>query len=644
MLDKRGFYGNGGGSSDFDVVSTDESVLVNRQGDTFDLSVSKTTVSSDDGTVEVTRENDNYDLSINLVTEEKDGLARAFDKKIHDHSFANTAYMGSATKAADAIETHVLSEDSQYNPEYGQILGWQDENGKLRLSRMAVPSWGLPIDSWWIDGCYDSVHGTLCIATSGDPSDNGYDGDFCIAVRRFDTGWKVVRVVNHEKWNSVCYGNGLIVITTGNSSSEFMWSSDGGYTWTSSSSLGSGHWKRARYNETNGYFYFIASERIIRTQDLQNFSTYFTAPAGAEICDITWTDDNDPCYLYYMSGESYFRINSQVIWHTSNFRAEKCIYKNGYLVTWYDGAVFIDRDHPNDNTRFQTVWYTMQTGGGFEGVEVFATSGGVDVFIASTAMYSNYQRAVRKVQVVGDSVVGNNTATFGDEDSATHLLTCDYEGETCFYLFGGTSFMPLTPYGAEKSQWGNLIKYDLSELPPQAWEEIPVLDDKADGLLCAINGEFNECEVENPYLKYANGNLSVNHSDRFTEYANYRLIEATTADDANVLWCVPDLSAIVDNSTYVYDDEECTHTVGIITNHSYNPNNPNDVEVQIDGALYTYVFQTSKMPVSLATTKALIDAMAGIPANPLNNGGEMTQLAYDNMGPHDPNTIYIITD
>ena len=644
MLDKRGFYGNGGGSSDFDVVSTDESVLVNRQGDTFDLSVSKTTVSSDDGTVEVTRENDNYDLSINLVTEEKDGLARAFDKKIHDHSFANTAYMGSATKAADAIETHVLSEDSQYNPEYGQILGWQDENGKLRLSRMAVPSWGLPIDSWWIDGCYDSVHGTLCIATSGDPSDNGYDGDFCIAVRRFDTGWKVVRVVNHEKWNSVCYGNGLIVITTGNSSNEFMWSSDGGYTWTSSSSLGSGHWKRARYNETNGYFYFIASERIIRTQDLQNFSTYFTAPAGAEICDITWTDDNDPCYLYYMSGESYFRINSQVIWHTSNFRAEKCIYKNGYLVTWYDGAVFIDRDHPNDNTRFQTVWYTMQTGGGFEGVEVFATSGGVDVFIASTAMYSNYQRAVRKVQVVGDSVVGNNTATFGDEDSATHLLTCDYEGETCFYLFGGTSFMPLTPYGAEKSQWGNLIKYDLSELPPQAWEEIPVLDDKADGLLCAINGEFNECEVENPYLKYANGNLSVNHSDRFTEYANYRLIEATTADDANVLWCVPDLSAIVDNSTYVYDDEECNHTVGIITNHSYNPNNPNDVEVQIDGALYTYVFQTSKMPVSLATTKALIDAMAGIPANPLNNGGEMTQLAYDNMGPHDPNTIYIITD
>ena len=644
MLDKRGFYGNGGGSSDFDVVSTDESVLVNRQGDTFDLSVSKTTVSSDDGTVEVTRENDNYDLSINLVTEEKDGLARSFDKKIHDHSFANTAYMGSATKAADAIETHVLSEDSQYNPEYGQILGWQDENGKLRLSRMAVPSWGLPIDSWWIDGCYDSVHGTLCIATSGDPSDNGYDGDFCIAVRRFDTGWKVVRVVNHEKWNSVCYGNGLIVITTGNSSSEFMWSSDGGYTWTSSSSLGSGHWKRARYNETNGYFYFIASERIIRTQDLQNFSTYFTAPAGAEICDITWTDDNDPCYLYYMSGESYFRINSQVIWHTSNFRAEKCIYKNGYLVTWYDGAVFIDRDHPNDNTRFQTVWYTMQTGGGFEGVEVFATSGGVDVFIASTAMYSNYQRAVRKVQVVGDSVVGNNTATFGDEDSATHLLTCDYEGETCFYLFGGTSFMPLTPYGAEKSQWGNLIKYDLSELPPQAWEEIPVLDDKADGLLCAINGEFNECEVENPYLKYANGNLSVNHSDRFTEYANYRLIEATTADDANVLWCVPDLSAIVDNSTYVYDDEECNHTVGIITNHSYNPNNPNDVEVQIDGALYTYVFQTSKMPVSLATTKALIDAMAGIPANPLNNGGEMTQLAYDNMGPHDPNTIYIITD
>lgn len=637
----NGGNGGGGGGQKTTIVSPDESIKVVENENDTEVSVdwSKAPIEAEDPFAHVEKDADGIHLSFDLVTETQNGIARAFDKKILDHSFANTAYMGSATKASEAIETHVLSEDPQYIPEYGQILGWQDANGKLRLSRMSVPSWGLPLESWWIDGCYDSVHGTLCIATSGDPSANGYDGDFCIAVRRFNTGWKIVRSVNHEKWNSVCYGNGLIVITTGNASNEFVWSSDGGYTWTSSSSLGSGHWKRARYNETNGYFYFIASERIIRTKDLQTFSTYFTAPAGAEICDITWTDDNDPCYLYYMGGETYFSIGLQTIWHTPNFRAEKCIYKNGYLVTWYESSLFVDRDHPNDNIRFQNVWYTMQAGGGIEGVDVFATSGGVDVFISSTAMYSNYQRAVRKVQIVGDSVVENDTATFGDENSATHLLTCDYEGETCFYLFGGSSFMPTTPYGAKKSRWGNLIKYDLSELPPQAWEEIPVLDEKADGLLCAINGEFTEVEVEKDYIKYTAGHLTANHSDRYTEYANYRLIEKTTGDNPNILWCVAELSAIVDGSTYVYDDEECTNSVGIITRSSYNPNNPNDVEVQIDGVTSIYDFQTSKIPVSLATTKAIISALNGKLSSWVGESANLPPV-----GSRDPNTLYVTSD
>lgn len=37
-------------------------------------------------------------------------------------------------------------------------------------------------------------------------------------------------------------------------------------------------------------------------------------------------------------------------------------------------------------------------------------------------------------------------------------------------------------------------------------------------------------------------------------------------------------------------------------------------------------------------------SLLSYPASPLNNGGEMTQQAYNDMGSHDPNTIYIITD
>ena len=637
----NGGNGGGGDGQKTTIVSPDESIKVVENENETEVSVdwTKAPIETEDPFAHVEKDADGIRLSFDLVTETQNGIARAFDKKILDHSFANTAYMGSATKASEAIETHVLSEDQQYIPEFGQILGWQDANGKLRLSRMSVPSWGLPMESWWIDGCYDSVHGTLCIATSGDPSANGYDGDFCIAVRRFDTGWKVVRAVNHEKWNSVCYGNGLIVITTGNASNEFAWSSDGGYTWTSSSSLGSGHWKRARFNPADGYFYFVASERILRTNDLQNFTTLFTAPTGAEINDICFLDNGSKGYLYYQGGETYFRIDSNVIFHTSNFRMEKCIYVNGYLVCWYISSFWITKDYPSDhNLRFHDVLFASGQQE-VEDIVAVATSYGADFFITGNANVG-FNRIVRKVSVSGDSVVGDNSKYIvSDYMSATHLFLCENDGEDAIFLFGGASFMPSTPFGAKKSQWGNLLKYDLTELPPQAWEEIPVLDEKADGLLCAINGEFTEVKVENDYLKYTAGNLTANHSDRYTEYANYRLIEKTTGDDTNILWCVAELSAIVDGSTYVYDDEECTNSVGIITRSSYNPNNPNDVEVQIDGVTSIYDFQTSKIPVSLATTKAIISALNGKLSSWVGESANLPPV-----GSRDPNTLYVTSD
>ena len=636
--------GGGGGSSDFDVVSTDESVGVTRTGNTFDLSVVKTTVSSEDGTVKVTRTGDNYDLSVQVVTEENDGLARAFDKKIHDHSFANTANMGDGATPSDAVETYLTSEDPQYVPEYGQIVGWEDETGKLRLSRMTTPSLRLPIKSRWIAGVYDDVHETVCILSSGDPSDNNINGDFCVAVRKMTTSWKVIGAQDNEKWNSLAYGNGIIVATTGNSSNEFRWSADGGYTWSHSSALAMDYWLRVRFNPSDNCFYFVATNRIVKSSDLQSFSTVFTAPSSSSIRDIAFMENSQFAYLYTKNGETYLRVGYNDVMHTSNFIMRDLYYADGYFTMCNDTFTWISKYYPNDpNLKLHDVasYYDID-----DPDVVISSAGGdaITLFLCGDIDRPPYDTIIRKVVISNGHVQSTSEVTYGRTDYpsgvfASHAFLSVNDGEYCLFVFGGGHSDYSSAYQKNSSDWAKMLKLDLSEFPPITWEEIPVLNDKTDGLLCAKNGEFSECEVEKPYVTYKNGELNVNHSDRYTEYENYRLIEKTTGDDPLILWCIADLSSVVDNSTYVYEDEACTIVAGIITRHSYNPNNPNDVEVQIDGVSYTFDFQTSKIPVSLATTKALIDARTdklgywiGLTAN------------LPPVGSREANKLYITTD
>jgi hypothetical protein len=70
---------------------------------------------------------------------------------------------------------------------------------------------------------------------------------------------------------------------------------------------------------------------------------------------------------------------------------------------------------------------------------------------------------------------------------------------------------------------------------------------------------------------------------------------------------------MVDGETIFYADEECTIEAGGCVAHSFNLNNPNDLIVydfETEEEI-AYIFQPSKIPSGLATTKALIDAMGG---------------------------------
>lgn len=144
------------------------------------------------------------------------------------------------------------------------------------------------------------------------------------------------------------------------------------------------------------------------------------------------------------------------------------------------------------------------------------------------------------------------------------------------------------------------------------WEEIPVLSPNTRGLLQATQNGFEELKVGNPYLMIGKNDnnedaLLANASDRYEEYLHHRLYmrsEGVTYE----IWCIADFSNIVDGTTAVYGDEECTNQVGVIQNHQYNPNNPYDCEILADGETFVFTWDPTDYPEALATTYAVIEA------------------------------------
>lgn len=144
------------------------------------------------------------------------------------------------------------------------------------------------------------------------------------------------------------------------------------------------------------------------------------------------------------------------------------------------------------------------------------------------------------------------------------------------------------------------------------WEEIPILSPNTRGLLQATSKGFEELKVGNPYLLIGKNDedeaaLLANASDRCEEYLNHRLYMRYEGELFEC-WCVADWANIVDGTTLVYNDEECTDPVGVIQDHNYNPNNPYDTEILAYGETFVFTWDTKNYPEALATTYAVIEA------------------------------------
>lgn len=287
MIEKKSQGGNGGSQRDIYVESPDKSVEIKQ-------------TSSESSDVVL--------LSVPLATEQNDGRESALDKYVHDHSLANVAQLNRAPNEDEALD-QLASQDSQYYPVEGQLLGWTDTNGDIHLSRyhaLAVDS--LPISAYWVSAAYDDVHDSWCILAGGDKAlPIGESDNFTVAVTH-DGGlsWSYYQDPLTERWRWVEAGNGYFCAISGNSSREIYYSTDGGDTWTKRSILDR-KWNKVRYDKFHQRFVIFGYKEICVTEDFVNFS-YDTLDIPAEVAgktinDMAFLSADNVAYLFEEGGE-----------------------------------------------------------------------------------------------------------------------------------------------------------------------------------------------------------------------------------------------------------------------------------------------------------------------------------------------------
>lgn len=612
-------------------------------------------IESPDGSVDVTREGEVVNLSIPLVTEEENGRARAFDKKVLDHSLHNVVQFGSHTDETEAV-SELTSEDDMYTPRLGQMLDWKDSSGKYHLSRYSYnPDFTLPIGSQWSDCVYDPVHDTICVLSFGHSNGNMREGGFLCATRKIRGNWVVtdygtdIYESHYESWFQLAYGNGMIVAMSGNSSREYAVSRDGGFTWEFGALPLDRYYMRVKY--FNGAFFFVCPTGYFRSVDMTEFDDFVLK---SDLLDITGRDGE---VVFYTKGDSFYsyidETNTGGTSHAmSNPNASLAFVRieylgeDKYLISSEFGSYY------NDSTHGYRGWYGIAdvsydyvteaskamyitSSNPSQGV-VFTTQGAQDGHVIC---YGYGQRWVVNtflrrwdVDLSHDGASGSISEQYASVQSSYAMHVCIVRDQYLFCIAGTSRVDSNSSTNSAKTP----VILDMASMTETTidfspWERLPQLSETNKGLVAVREGEVEDVVTDEDFLTLDGNTLKANASNRFTPYKNYKLTRGNAS-----LWCESSRAEIVDGTTKVYSDEDCTTEAGTILSHNYNINNPNDVEVDIDGVSYVYIFHDSKTPVSLATTEAVIDSVE----NKLNYWVG-SQAQYDTIT-HTNDTMYII--
>ena len=619
------------GSISIEKVESESETLFNIEVDT----VEESSVSNRDGSIEVQEEvleagNKNYNIScknyvdeglalkqnvLQLVTEEQNGIARSLDKKLLDKSFLNSVAIDEDSNYAtsdDASTSLIVESEGYYYPVTGSTMHWLNTNNELILSRFykSVGISGTDRTPYrWMGAAYQN--GLYVISSQSNTNDGV--GSCMVAYSSNGIQWTIITASGSEEtWRSVQAGGGYFVICTGNKSSEFIYSTDA-INWNLSASMSNDYNVGLKYR----YEKWVAVGSPNRTGgsiDIQEFNDITGLPI---ITNITTTNfvalDFDYIAGKYiiLGGSTVLAVDATTKTIISSITLENSYSKiyevNNQLICVNNRNISISQD----GTTWQelTLPFVPTTNIIYSNNKYICADA-----VSNLLQYSSDLQNWQSFQLPD----GSDTDWNNIIDSPNGLLLLS--GVQSLYSIGEKTD---TAYLIDSS---NYIVKNLG-----TWVDIPVLDTAVNSLLSVQDREFKNVQLGN-YLSLLDQVLSVAYFERYTKYVNHPAISLTASAPYSQLWVNVPNDNIVDNTTQIYSDEQCTQAVGVITQHDYNINNPMEIAVSISGVPYVYNYVNSLYPQGLASMQALIDGLASIQGGgvqPSQVAGQILKTIYN---------------
>lgn len=589
---------------------------------------STNSITSEDGSINVTDTEDGVDLSVPLVTEQRNGLEHSFDKLVRDHSFMNIISVDSSNSYATAKEANqsLMDSDDEYYPVSGQMIEFVGTDGKLHVFRYngnyIIRKDG--VKEWWCGCTYDFKNNVWLINRNSSGGSKLRIARSSSALFWTITDYPDSSVEKYVMMASASFGS---VVMSGNQSREYSFTTDGGDTTWEDKTL------------AHSYYYHSVKRAIITINNVEKEVILFVS--NGKTMYITSDDDNNIVEGDFIDQGAL--LNS----FGKNLNISESTYRTDVApeieVAYIDGVqnIFVSWRYNTD--KFHITWirnnqevYTYDFDDNTYGAyrikynngKLYCFNGDLGDLIAeykATVLSINDDDTITEAETYYDThcliptsygvvaIINHKQIMINDENDEVvelpielandeYLTTTAFDGDKRVLVVTGGH-----QYNEERGNYAFLIDVERKKvLNNDEWEEIAIITEEFSGIVTSENAQLKPLAL-NDYLEYdkAQRKLSAIASDRSSEYKNYRL----TGSKIEECWCEVALDDIVDNTTKVYSDEECTTELGTILRHGYNPNNPLDVLIYVSGTVYVVRFKESKIPVSLATTKALIEAV-----------------------------------
>ncbi len=558
---------------------------------------------------------ENLDNPENLVTEDENGIARAIDKKVTDKSMINSVILSAQfASAAEASKRLTEVSDGFYSPVHAQTMHWLDLNGNLHLSRFheALGISGLDRKPLcWLGG---AVNENKVVVLNGVNKNNSDVGGMAYAISTDGIHWKYgVATETVERWLPIQYGDGLFIANSGNSSQEYIVGTLQGpnqdsIQWSVFSNMPSGYHSVMQYCD-GAWFVCINQGGTATRYDIYIYDPYEgtfnlllnvnRGDVRTNVAGITLKVWDGKLYITDNYGLDIINLETMSLMATYSISAP----------TWYDIIKFEDRIYLYGRRQNGFVYLVTDSG--------------------LKQMVGGFPRSTNIVEHNGYLFwLGN----FGDDGTTniayTNYFSIETTGETMGAKIDTTCPIQLLPYGDDilvisgTAMYNTVANSDFvyslkantlrSARPTinnvNRWEEIPVLPTGNDALIMRHDNDFKTVQLEQLILN--DDTLKVDSSDEYLAPVGYKCLPLNPSEPT--LYCpVPLADVTTDGNTEVFEDPQCLYYYGYITNKSFNPNNPTEIEVTLwqngqEIQLY-YVISDNLYPNTIATSRAVME-------------------------------------